>query len=183
MSFLKRTRRRANCEVYLWDYFRVQQCSGWKTCTIQRFSALRHNEIRSGSGKREKGTERDQRIAKCVTQRNGVSKEGARRASDKSHNTLARDDPPGFMHASKSPWRMRLGMRFLERVCCVPRLPRAKSRKKENGVSNEPDGKSRGDLAIISNVFRAFLRFILFFCFGKYSFQSDCCTLSRKRAE
>jgi len=38
-----------------------------------------------------------------VTQRNGVSKEGARRASDKSHNTQARDDPPGFMHASKSP--------------------------------------------------------------------------------
>jgi len=38
-----------------------------------------------------------------VTQRNGVSKEGARRASDKPHNTLARDDPPGFMHASKSP--------------------------------------------------------------------------------
>lgn len=67
---------------------------------------------------------------KRMTQRNGVSKEGARRASDKPHNTLARDDPPGFMHASKSPW-MYLGMRFLARVCCVPRLPRAKSRGKE----------------------------------------------------
>lgn len=125
------TRQRANCEVYLWDYFRVQQYNRMKDLyypAVLRLGIMRSEVAVERKGQRGISTSRNE---ERVTQRNGVSKEGARRASDKPHNALAWDDPPGFMHASKSPWRMRLGMRFLARVCCVPRLPRAKSRGKE----------------------------------------------------
>lgn len=37
----------------------------------------------------------------------------------------------------------------------------SKIEKERTALANEPDGKSRGDLAIISNVSQAFLRFIL----------------------
>lgn len=94
-----------------------------------------------------------------VTQRNGVSKEGTRRASDKPHNALARDDPPGFMHASKSPWRMRLGMRFLVRVCCVPRLPRAKSRGKERRQTSQTENP-----AAISRLSQTYPKLVLDLC-------------------
>lgn len=56
-------------------------------------SALKNNEIRSGSGKERKGPGRGciARNGEHMTQRNGVSKEGARGTSDKAHNALARN--------------------------------------------------------------------------------------------
>lgn len=54
----------------------------------------KHNEIRSGSGKERKGPEKGVhcvRNGERMTQRNGVSKEGARGTSDKPHNALARN--------------------------------------------------------------------------------------------
>lgn len=82
---------------------------------------------------------------KRMTQRNGVSKEGAREASDKPHNALARDVLLDLC-TRQSRW-MRFGMRFLTRVRCVPRLrPRGKRAAsaavlKENPAGDIANGK------------------------------------------
>lgn len=65
---------------------------------------------------------------------------------------------------------------------------RERNREGKNDVCNEPDGKSRGDLAIISNVSKACLRFMLvagsYFPFQKILTSVDLTiwlTLGRKK--
>lgn len=91
------TQQRANCKIYSWDYLRLQHYNARMKYLLYYSVVLRlgkHNEIRSGNGKERKGPEKGAhrvRNGERMTQRNGVSKEGARGTSDKPHNALARN--------------------------------------------------------------------------------------------
>lgn len=151
--------QRVNCKLFIMKLFLTIQriknlyypTFGYSVLNIMRSEMVVERERKGGSS----ASQNEERM----TQRNGVSKEGARRASDRPHNTLARDDPPWIYARVKvtmdASWYAVPCTRLLRAATATSEIE-----KERTALANSTENPTAIPRLSQTYVSRTFLRFI-----------------------